>query len=183
MSADKQEAPAAAPTPAKSNAMLMIVIAVMGTLLLAGGVGAALMLRGGDHEADEESVEATAEEGGKAKSDTKKKGSKSKEKKGVPKAAAIYIPLEPPFVVNFPAGPGPRYLQITVEVMTREPGAAQVVKDNNPLLRNDLLQLFASQAQETVAKPEFREALRNQALETVRSVVRAEGGKPDLIEA
>jgi flagellar FliL protein len=50
-------------------------------------------------------------------------------------------------------------------------------------LRNDLLLFFGSQPQEALVTLEGREEMRKKALETVRSVVRAEGGKPEEIEA
>jgi flagellar FliL protein len=128
MSADKQEAAAAAPaTPSlKGNTMLIVIIAVLGTLLLAGGIGVAFFVGSGSHDEKADVADAAehadaapaeAEEGKKA---DKSKDAKSKKDKKAPKLPAIYTPLEPPFVVNFPAGQGPRFLQVTVEVMTRD---------------------------------------------------------------
>jgi flagellar FliL protein len=190
MSAEKQEGAVAAPAApaAKGNTMLFVIIAVLGTLLVAGGVGTALFMSSGSKEetaaaTDEEEAAAPAEAEGSKKADKSKDAKGKKDKKGGPKLPAIYTPLEPPFVVNFPAGQGPRFLQVTVEVMTREPGAAQVLKDNNPLLRNDLLLFFSGQTQEALTTLEGREEMRKKALEAVRNVVRAEGGKPEEIEA
>jgi len=194
MSAEKQDAAPAAATPqVKSNTVLLLVIAVLGTLLVAGAVGAVLMSRGGnrvaqaaaddaEHAAGDEGEDAAAKKPEKAKAG-KGKDSKAKDKKGAPKDPAIYIPLEPPFVVNFPLGQGARFLQTTVEVMTRDAATAQVLKDNNPLLRNDLLLLLSAQAQGSLVTPEGREELRKRALDTVRGVVKAEGTTPENVEA
>jgi flagellar FliL protein len=195
----------AAPKKAPINTTNLLLIIVIGVLLLAvigGGVAAVMIYRGSSHvEASVESAEEhVSDEGDDAKDakntkDTKKKDSKAaakdkevdkkdaKKEKDVPKAPAIYVSLEPPFVVNFAAGKPAKFLQITMEIMTRDPATAQILKDNNPLLRNDILMLFGAQQYETVSVQEGREALRGQTLESVRGVVKKEGGKPAEIEA
>ena len=53
----------------------------------------------------------------------------------------IYVNLDPPFVVNFEAEAAVRFLQVTVSVMTREPHVEELLKKNDPRIRNDLLML------------------------------------------
>jgi len=183
------EAPRAA--PGKSQLMLVVIIAVLGTLLIGGGITGFLLYRssGSSHAEAEQasSDESPAADEGK-KSDTKKKeGTKSKGKKDkegdAAKTAPLYIPLDPPFVVNFEASQSARFLQVTIELMTRDAATAALLKENNPLVRNDLLLLFGNQAFATVGTREGKETLRKQALDAVRGVIKAEGGKPDLLEA
>lgn len=98
-------------------------------------------------------------------------------------APPIYVALDPPFVVNFETEALVRFLQITVQVMTRDPLTADLVRHNDPVVRNDLLLLFANQRYEQIATREGKERLREEALAAVRRVVEAAGGRPELIEA
>jgi len=71
-----------------------------------------------------------------------------------------------------------RFLQITVQVMTRDPATVEVLKANDPVVRNDLLLLFANQKSAVVAARAGKEKLRSDALTTVRHVVESGGAKP-----
>ena len=114
-------------------------------------------------------------------------GSTAKKGNAETKAAAqlppIYIALDPPFVVNFEAEQLVRFLQVTVQVMTRDPETAEVVKANDPVVRNDLLLLLGNQHYDTISTREGKEKLRTQALGAVRKVVAGAGGKADKVEA
>ncbi len=95
----------------------------------------------------------------------------------------IYVPLDPPFVVNFEAEQLVRFLQVSVELMTRDVATADLLKANDPVLRNDLLLLFANQKYQDIATREGKERLRQEALSAVRRVVAAAGGRPERVEA
>jgi flagellar FliL protein len=99
------------------------------------------------------------------------------------KAPAIYIALEPPFVSNFDATAGTRFLQITVQLMTRSPEMVEFLKQHDPVIRNDLLLLFGNQLVDNVSSREGKEALRAAALEAIRKIIVAEGSKPEELEA
>ena len=105
------------------------------------------------------------------------------EKKAAPKGPALYVALDPPFVVNFQAERVVRYLQVTVQIMTRSPEMAELLKSNDPVIRNDLLLLFGNQPYDTISTVAGKEKLRASALETVRKIAAAEGGKTEEIEA
>jgi flagellar FliL protein len=76
-----------------------------------------------------------------------------------------------------------RFLQITVQLMTREPHMVEFLERNSPIIRNDLLLLFGNKQVEEVSTNAGKEALRAAALETVRKIVAAEGEKPEALEA
>jgi len=185
----KKEKPPKAPLNT-TNLLLLVVLGVLVLLIVGGAIGAIMIFRGGGHASASQTAEAAAEAGGE-KTDAPKGGDKKpkevkeakKEKEAGPKPPPIYVQLEPPFVVNFMAGKPAKFLQVTMEVMTRDQTTAQIMKDNNPLVRNDLLMLFGGQEYEAVASSEGREALRGRALEAVRGVVKKEGGKPAEVEA
>ena len=94
-------------------------------------------------------------------------------------APAHYLPMSPPFVVNLDSTPmGPRYLQVEVQLMTRDPLAVEQLKRHEPALRARLLMLFAQQTYDGLASREGKEALRTQALEEVQGLMTEETGAP-----
>jgi flagellar FliL protein len=94
-----------------------------------------------------------------------------------------YINLDPPFVVNFQAESAVRFLQVTVGVMTRDPATEQLIKDNDPRVRNDMLMILSGQSYETVSSAEGKEALRQRCLEAARAIVNEMQGDPVKVEA
>jgi flagellar protein FliL len=145
--------------PARKRRWLLYVIAGVAVLAV-GGVAAWFLLAG--HK-DEKSPTAA----------------KPVQVQGPP----IYVALDPPFVVNFEAEQLVRFLQVTVQVMSRDPATVEILKANDPVVRNDLLLLLGNQKYEVIATREGKEKLRQQALDAVRNVVKNAGGQPNRVEA
>lgn len=143
--------------PKKSKKWLIIGIAAF--VVLAGGGAAAFMLMGNGNAHGKKEVKAQE-----------------------PLAPPLYVALDPPFVVNFEGEQLVRFLQITVQVMTRDPASVELLKANDPVVRNDLLLLFANQKYDVVATRAGKEKLRADALTAIRHVVQSGGGKSDHIE-
>lgn len=99
-----------------------------------------------------------------------------------PKAPAVYVKFDPPFVVNFENKGMMRFLQVSVEVMTRDPLTADLIKQHDPKLRNDLLMLLGGQTYETIKTREGKEKLRTESLQVVSDIIVAEGGKAASVE-
>src|SRR5215831_1109264 len=177
--------------PNMTSLLLVVVIGLLLVVIVGGALATVMVYRSSGHAADSAQTEEVAqtensESGEKAPMKPKpgKPGAVSKDGKDKgPKASAIYVTLEPPFVVNFAAGRPAKFLQISMEIMTRDPSTAQLLKENNPLVRNDLLMLFGSQDYDAVATSDGREALRLKALDAARGVVKKEAGKPTEVEA
>ncbi len=91
--------------------------------------------------------------------------------------------LDPPFVVNFNGEQSARFLQVAVQVMTRDPATLELLKANDPVVRNDLLLLLGNQKVDVVSTREGKEHLRADALAAVRNIVAGAGGHPDHVEA
>jgi flagellar protein FliL len=182
---DGDKAPAAAKGGSKKT--LLIIIAAVVVALGAGGGGMWFFM--GKGHADEE-VTADADEEAEAEEhdakDSKKAKRKSKKdkkgKKAEVKAPALYVKYEPPFVVNFDAKGVMRFLQISMEVMTRDAPTSEVIKQHEPKIRNNMLMLLGSQTYETLSSMEGKEGLRKQALETIAKVVEEEGGEAEEVE-
>jgi flagellar FliL protein len=148
------DAPVAAPGKSK---MLVIVLC---SILAAGAAGGGVYFMT-SKKADDEHVAAA---GASAK------------------LPAIYSKFDPPFVVNFQNKGVMRFLQVSIEVMTRDPATAEMIKQHDPKLRNDLLMLLGGQTFETLSSREGKEQLRTEALKAVANVIAAEGGKAEKVE-
>ncbi len=93
---------------------------------------------------------------------------------------AVYLPIDPAFVVNFASQGKARFLQITVEVMTRDVTVPDKVKLHMPVIRNNLMLLFSDQSYDSVSTLEGKESLREEALEVVQQILEEETGDPGI---
>ncbi|ANJ58995.1 flagellar basal body-associated protein FliL [Pseudomonas silesiensis] len=91
-----------------------------------------------------------------------------------------YITLSPPFVGNYGLDGTPKLKVYKADVALRVTGdeAAKLVKANEPLIRNQLVALFAQQTTEAMNNVEAKEKLRQEALKQTRQVMNDETGKP-----
>jgi flagellar FliL protein len=148
----------------KGSSLTKILLIVLIPLIVAGGTVGGLYFAGvfgGDPEQDASADEEDMEE-------------------DVPAGPAIYIPMDPAFVVNFPEGSKARFLQITMEIMTRKPEVQAQVEMHSPAIRNNLVLLFSSQTYERVSTLEGKEALREEALGVVQEILEQETGDPGI---
>ncbi len=99
------------------------------------------------------------------------------EKTTTPPAPAQYFALDPAFVVNL-NGPvdGPRYLQVEVQLMTRDPQALAALQTHAPAIRARLLMLFSQVEPAQIADRAGKERLQASALAEVQKVMQAETG-------
>jgi flagellar FliL protein len=100
-----------------------------------------------------------------------------------PPPPLIYLPLDPPFIANFEDGQSARFLQVDVRVSSRVPETIELLRTNEPLLRNDLLMLYGAQDASALATREGKDRLRADSLAAVRRIVKSLGGKPESVEA
>jgi flagellar protein FliL len=159
--APAQGAAGAAVAGATKRRIPWLIVGIAAALLIAG-VGAALYL--------------THAFGGAAASH-----SRAADKK--PQGPPLYLALDPPFVVNFQADQIVRFLQVSMQVMSRDPKTLELLKDNDPVVRNDLLILFANQQYSVLATPAGKEQLRTNALAAIRKDLAQAGGDPSRVEA
>jgi len=96
-----------------------------------------------------------------------------------PKVA--YIDLVPAIVGNFGGGPKLKYYKADISLRVTGPEAAEKVEYHEPLIRNQLVMLFAQQTEESMAGVDSKERLRQEALKQVQQVLNDEEGKP-LVE-
>jgi flagellar FliL protein len=152
------EAAAEEAAPKRKGKTLLIVMVLAVMLLAGGGAGAWFML---------------APHGKQKKAEVKQE----------PLGPALYVALDPPFVVNFEAEQQVRFLQVTAQLMSRDPATIEMLKANDPVVRNDLLLLFGNQKYSVISTREGKESLRAQTLAAVRKIIATAGGKPEKVEA
>ncbi|GFE86287.1 flagellar basal body-associated FliL family protein [Steroidobacter agaridevorans] len=154
---DAPAAEAPAPAPGKSKMLVIVLCSILAAGAAGGGVYFMTAKKSGEEHAAAEAAPAV-------------------------KTPAIYSKFDPPFVVNFQNKGMMRFLQVSIEVMTRDQMTADLIKEHDPKLRNDLLMLLGGQTFETLSSREGKEQLRTQALKAVADVIAAEGGKAESVE-
>lgn len=148
--AEKEPAVEAAPKKAGKKKLIMIVGAV---LVIAGGAGGAWFMTqshgtGGVHL-----------------------------KRAVKPVVVQYIPLDPAFVVNLSDDTEGRFLQLEIQLMSKDAMASDLIEKHNPLIRNRLLLLFGQKKYEELLSREGKEKLQADALAEIRKIFMAETGR------
>lgn len=94
----------------------------------------------------------------------------------VPKPAQ-YFPMDPAIVVNLAdPGDGPQYLQVEVQLVTRDPEALKRITENAPAIRAHLLMLLSQVKATDVADLAGKQKLQKSALAEVQKVMTSETG-------
>lgn len=92
-------------------------------------------------------------------------------------APALYFAIDPAFVVNLNGSlDGPRYLQVEVQLMTRDPAALKSLQSNAPAIRARLLLLFSQVQPEQINQRATIEKLQADALAEVQKLMMTEAG-------
>jgi len=91
-----------------------------------------------------------------------------------------YVTLSPPFVGNYGLDGTPKLKVYKADVALRVTGdeATKLVKANEPLIRNQLVALFAQQTTEAMNNVDAKEKLRQEALRQTQQIMNDETGKP-----
>jgi flagellar FliL protein len=95
----------------------------------------------------------------------------------------LYVPLNPPFVVNIHDGRQLRFMQVQVQVLARDKRAMKVVEHHMPAVRDALISLLSEQRLGQVSRPGGREKVRHQALAAVQNVLKANAGVSKAVGA
>jgi len=137
--------------------MKKVMLGVAGLVLLGAGVFAGMTFMGDDEPAEAEVAE------------------ESKEKAPDP---AIYQSLHPPLVVNFKDSLGDsHFMQITMEVMARDQGIINSVREHTPAIRNALILHYSGAVYEEVTTRDGKEKMLADGLDQIRKVVGEQTGE------
>jgi flagellar FliL protein len=96
------------------------------------------------------------------------------------KTDAIFVPLEAAFVVNLEDEDAMRFMQLDVQVVVHDPKAADVIKNNMPIVRNRLMLLFSGQHYRDLNTRAAKEKLQADALAEVQKTLTELTGKPQV---
>ena len=140
----------------------LVIILVVAQVVLIGGLVAALWFAGVFSSAD------AGEGGGEAEQaqETKK---------------AHYIKMGDPFTVNVSGG-NARFMQVGIQVMSRDPKAGDAVKTHMPVIRDRINTILGAQNAEQVRTTEGKQQLRQQIRDDMRKVLEERYGKPAIEE-
>ena len=133
-----------------SNKKMIIIIAIVGILLIAGSVGLTVMLLGGGDEKAAED-EAVAEE------------------PAMPETH--YLALDK-MVITFAQTSGAKFMQLEMQLMAHDKAVLDVVTEHMPVVKNDLLVLLSGQDSTPLRSLEGKEALRGEILTAVQKIVK-----------
>ncbi len=87
-----------------------------------------------------------------------------------------FFPIRPAIVVNIPSKSRIRFLQIQVDIMSRDSGVIDDLENYVPLIKNELVSLFSSQTYEDVISQTGRDNLRKEALLRVQKIMSEQAG-------
>jgi flagellar FliL protein len=155
--------------PPKSKTKMLVIIGVV--VLFLGISATATLLLTGILSGEEQATPQAATETGKANKN--KTAAKTR-------APLNYVSLDPPFVVNFSADTDVRFLQVSVELGTRDVTVTEQIKEHRPAIRNNLVMLFGGQDPYELNTREGKEKLRAETLAEVQKVLKQETGNPGV---
>ncbi len=155
------------PPPKKGGVMKMVLILFSVLLLIGASVGATLIFTGA-LDGLTAGLSSGAQEGERGKRPSAKSG------------APIYVELGDPFVVNFIEGNQIRYLQVKIEVMTRDTAIPQAITTHLPKIRNNLVFMFSGFDYTTLASVTGKQKIRDEALAEIQSILSDEIGDPGI---
>lgn len=144
---------------------LIIIIGIVLVVLLAGGGAAAFFLLGGEEEeeeaAEEEVVEEVVEE---------------------PVIPAVYVKLKPEFVISFQVGTRQRFVQASIEIMTRQQSIVDALELHEPMVRNEVINIVSRQQFAALRTADGRVALQEALKSALTDMMKREAGS-DGVEA
>jgi len=84
--------------------------------------------------------------------------------------------LKPEFVVSFQVGSRQRFLQVSIDVMTRKQAVVDALTLHEPMIRNDIIRVIGEQNFDRLRTAEGRVELQDLLLQQIRQIVQRESG-------
>ncbi len=163
--ADEENVVEEAPEEKGGGIMKMAIFGVAGIALMAIGIFAGPVVKNLISSPEETTAE-TAEEAAE-----------------IPSGPPIYQSLHPPLVVNVKDEQGDtHFMQITMEVMSRDQDVINAVREHTPVIRNALILMFGTSRYEEVSTRKGKEEMLENALTEIQTVLTDRIGKPGVDE-
>lgn len=93
---------------------------------------------------------------------------------------AIYLALQPPFVVNYSVGARTRFLQLELSLVARDHIVIDTANTYMPLIRNNLLEVLSEQDFNTLRTAEGKMQLVEDLTKTVQDILEMRLGRPGI---
>jgi len=148
----------------KSKKKLIIIILLVVLILAAAGGAAAFFLLGGEEEGEGE--EAAEEEVAEVVEE--------------PPIPAQYVVLKPEFVVSFQVGTRQRFVQASIEVMTRQQSIVDAMELHSPMIRNEVIRIISAQDFNALRTADGRVALQEELKTAMVKIMEREAGSDDV---
>ncbi len=142
-----------------------IFVLTLGAVIVGGGINAKLHPMPDlklDKDGKITAVAPGSESSGKGEGETK---------------ASMFLPIDPPLVVNFEDGSAVRFLQISMSMMCKDQKVVDSVTKDLPLIRNNLLLLMSNRDYQSLMSREGKEKLRMEALAEIQAAQKKQGGE------
>ncbi|MDR1043992.1 MAG: flagellar basal body-associated FliL family protein [Candidatus Adiutrix sp.] len=168
----------------KGGLKLILLVAAVLLVGLAGGVVAARLFLGGSAPAEAPATEAAAPPAGSdspnpitAPQDNRRSGEEAPppaEGEALPAEAAGPINVEfKPFIVNLGDGGGKRFLKLTLSVEAESPEMETEINNKTPQLRDLMLLLLSSLSYDDISTVDGKMRLRSQMLNRINTQLRS----------
>lgn len=176
----KEEETDGAEVKAAPSMMKAVIISTAMSALIGGGMmGGMFLVVSGMHAEQLSAVMASAggEDG---------EGGEGEAAEAIPAMPPKYFSMDPKFVVSFNNQTNARFMQFSIEIMSREGEVIKQVEEHMPVIRSSLLMLFGSQDYEVMVTREGKEKLLLDAMDDINTTLQKISGateKTDLVEA
>ena len=153
MAEEDQKAEESQEGEGKSKKKLIIISALVAVLAIGLSVGATMYLLGGNEP--EVIAEDVIEE--------------------PVKEPAIYLSINPPFLVTFNVDGRQRYMQISVSVSSRDGSALDTLEHHMPLILSKLRSMYGAQVFDEIKTDSGKLTLQSKTVEVINEVLATEG--------
>lgn len=147
----------------KKSPKKLIIIIVAAVILFAGGGGLTFFLMKGDSSKGEKVEHAEEDE-------------------SAAPVEKLYFDMSKPIVIDFPKGSAAQHGRITVSMLVEGAETIEVLKKNEPMIRNNLLMMISAQDSTVLNTREGKEMLRKAMLDDVTAVLIKMAGKGKVDE-
>ncbi len=94
-----------------------------------------------------------------------------------------YFSMDPKFVVSFSNQKYARFMQFSLEIMSRDAEVIQKVEEHNPVIRSSLLMLFGTQGYDEMVTREGKEKLLKDTAADINKTLQTVTGSSDMATA
>ena len=145
-----------------STMKIIILAVVLASIISGGAVGLTMFLLADDSQQPAASAKAND-------ADTDDEEDEEDEEDEAVEGPPIYHRLDPKFVVSFGDQSNARFMQFTVQIMTRDKNVISQIKEHDPVIRSNLLLLFYNKTSDLMSSGEGKEQLLLEITEDINA--------------